>query len=42
MAVDTLASENAQQAACRRRVAFGQHFLEKVMICRFRHCVFMS
>jgi hypothetical protein len=24
----TLASENAQQVACRRPVAFGQHFLE--------------
>src|SRR5947207_9082647 len=33
-----LTPENAQRAASRRRVAFGQHFLEKIMTCSFRHC----
>src|SRR5436190_18269364 len=31
-----LTPENAQRAASRRRVAFGQHFLEKIMTCSFR------
>ena len=34
----TVRSENAQQAGLRRRVAFGQHSLEKLMTCSFRHC----
>ena len=28
--------------ACRRRVAFGQHFVEKMMSCGLRHCAVMS
>ena len=28
--------------ACRRRVTFGQHFVEKMMSCGLRHCAVMS